>query len=172
MHNTVLWCWDLTGYLFIYAVANVCFVWVAGHQDPITYSSSSKIWLLKRSCVSFWQPKDKSISVVHFTADGCCVLCCFQYPNEQALLCDFELMFNNARHYNEEGSVVYQDADTLDRILRAKWRSMSQSRATSSKRYVVVLVFQQAVGCVCDFQQAVFRPVYQYDLGIFCMPKI
>ena len=66
-------------------------------------------------------------------------------------------MFNNARHYNEEGSVVYQDADTLDRILRAKWRSMSQSRATSSKRYVVVWVFQQAVGCeVSSSRQCVF----------------
>ncbi|KAK7457993.1 hypothetical protein BaRGS_00039138 [Batillaria attramentaria] len=57
-----------------------------------------------------------------------------KYTTEQALLCDFELMFNNARHYNEEGSQVYQDADTLDRILRAKWRNMSQSRAVSSKR--------------------------------------
>ncbi|XP_070193759.1 protein polybromo-1-like isoform X2 [Littorina saxatilis] len=57
-----------------------------------------------------------------------------KYPNEQALINDFELMFNNARHYNEEGSVVYQDAEMLDRILRTKWRSMSQSRASSSKR--------------------------------------
>lgn len=48
-----------------------------------------------------------------------------QYPNEQALLSDFELMFNNARHYNEEGSQVYQDANTLDRVLRAKWKQMS-----------------------------------------------
>ncbi|KAL8620376.1 hypothetical protein ACOMHN_013001 [Nucella lapillus] len=56
-----------------------------------------------------------------------------KYSSEQALLCDFELMFNNARHYNEEGSVVYQDADTLDRILKTKWRSMSQSRATTTK---------------------------------------
>jgi len=71
--------------------------------------------------------------------------------------------------------VVYQDADTLDRILRAKWRSMSQSRATSSKRYVVVWVFQQAVGCVCVIQQAVClcsRHVYKYSLGIFCTLKI
>lgn len=60
--------------------------------------------------------------------------CFLQYPNEQALLSDFELMFNNARHYNEEGSQVYQDADMLDRILRAKWRGMSQSRSSSSKR--------------------------------------
>ncbi|KAK6994776.1 protein polybromo-1-like isoform X1 [Biomphalaria glabrata] len=48
-----------------------------------------------------------------------------KYPNEQALLSDFELMFNNARHYNEEGSQVYQDANTLDRVLRAKWKQMS-----------------------------------------------
>ncbi|XP_059161313.1 protein polybromo-1-like isoform X4 [Physella acuta] len=48
-----------------------------------------------------------------------------KYPNEQTLLSDFELMFNNARHYNEEGSQVYQDANTLDRALRTKWKQLA-----------------------------------------------
>ncbi|ESO85726.1 hypothetical protein LOTGIDRAFT_227755 [Lottia gigantea] len=47
-----------------------------------------------------------------------------KYLTEQALLSDFELMFNNARHYNEEKSLVYQDANTLERVLKAKVRSM------------------------------------------------
>ncbi|GFO15453.1 polybromo 1 [Plakobranchus ocellatus] len=58
-----------------------------------------------------------------------------KYPNEQALLSDFELMFNNARHYNEEGSQVFQDANCLDKVLKAKWRQMSQSaRLPGSRR--------------------------------------
>ncbi|XP_046358129.1 protein polybromo-1-like isoform X6 [Haliotis rufescens] len=62
-----------------------------------------------------------------------------KYANEQQLLNDFELMFNNARHYNEEGSQVYQDANTLDRALKHKWRYMSSvapsksGKASSSK---------------------------------------
>ncbi|CAG5124399.1 unnamed protein product [Candidula unifasciata] len=58
----------------------------------------------------------------------------YQYSSEQALLSDFELMFNNARHYNEEGSQVYQDADTLDRALRAKWKQMSHTVKTPGSR--------------------------------------
>lgn len=57
-----------------------------------------------------------------------------KYPNEQALLSDLELMFNNARHYNEEGSLVFQDANTLDKVLKAKWKQMSQSLKTSGSR--------------------------------------
>ncbi|KAG0183555.1 hypothetical protein DFQ29_002610 [Apophysomyces sp. BC1021] len=33
---------------------------------------------------------------------------------------EFHLMFNNARTFNEEGSVVYQDADEMQKILDAK----------------------------------------------------
>ena len=38
---------------------------------------------------------------------------------------DFQLMFNNARHYNEEGSQVYQDADSLEKVLKAKLRNLT-----------------------------------------------
>ncbi|XP_035825265.1 protein polybromo-1 isoform X1 [Aplysia californica] len=57
-----------------------------------------------------------------------------KYPSEQALLADFELMFNNARHYNEEGSQLYQDANTLDRVLRTKWKTISQQAKLSGGR--------------------------------------
>ncbi|GFS20715.1 protein polybromo-1 [Elysia marginata] len=57
-----------------------------------------------------------------------------KYPSEQALLSDLELMFNNARHYNEEGSQVFQDANTLDKVLKAKWKQMSQSTRTPGSR--------------------------------------
>ncbi|XP_050414822.1 protein polybromo-1 isoform X3 [Patella vulgata] len=53
-----------------------------------------------------------------------------KYTTEQALINDFELMFNNARHYNEEGSMVYQDANTLERVLKAKIRSMTPLTGT------------------------------------------
>lgn len=50
-----------------------------------------------------------------------------QYPNPQALLSDFELMFNNARRYNEEGSLVYNDANTLEKALKLKWKNICQT---------------------------------------------
>lgn len=31
-----------------------------------------------------------------------------------------QLMFNNCRHYNEEGSVIYEDANKLERLLMEK----------------------------------------------------
>ena len=48
----------------------------------------------------------------------------FQYPSEYNLMADFDLMFKNARHYNEEGSLVYNDAVTLEKALKAKWRAV------------------------------------------------
>ncbi|CAK8698479.1 unnamed protein product [Clavelina lepadiformis] len=40
-----------------------------------------------------------------------------KYINIDDMLDDFNLMFNNARHYNEPGSQVYMDADALEKIL-------------------------------------------------------
>ena len=40
------------------------------------------------------------------------------------MIADLELMFNNARHYNEENSQVYRDADTLEKALKAKAKAM------------------------------------------------
>lgn len=62
-----------------------------------------------------------------------------QYPSEQHIINDFELMFNNARLYNEEDSLVYQDADQLERVLKTRWKQVchviESRRAALSKRY-------------------------------------
>ncbi|XP_062842241.1 protein polybromo-1 isoform X2 [Trichomycterus rosablanca] len=47
-----------------------------------------------------------------------------RYSKEDSMLEDMRLMFRNARHYNEEGSQVYNDANTLERILREKKREL------------------------------------------------
>ena len=65
-------------------------------------------------------------------------------------------MFNNARHYNQETSQVYKDAETLERILRLKVRSFpsaataaldgtAQAQALLHKKYVVTI----SVASVC-----------------------
>ena len=41
------------------------------------------------------------------------------YTTWEECVNDFYLMFKNARTYNEEGSLVYQDADALQSILNA-----------------------------------------------------
>ncbi|XP_066526293.1 protein polybromo-1 isoform X2 [Hoplias malabaricus] len=47
-----------------------------------------------------------------------------RYQNEDAMLEDMKLMFRNARHYNEEGSRVYNDANTLEKILKEKKKEL------------------------------------------------
>jgi len=49
---------------------------------------------------------------------------CWQYTSQQSLVADLELMFKNARHYNEENSQVYKDAETLQRILHARLKAL------------------------------------------------
>jgi len=41
------------------------------------------------------------------------------------LVDDIELMFKNARNYNEENSQVYKDADTLERLLHSRVRTLA-----------------------------------------------
>lgn len=43
-----------------------------------------------------------------------------QYNNENDLIRDFKLMFANCRHYNEENSTIYEDANLLERALMEK----------------------------------------------------
>jgi len=57
-----------------------------------------------------------------------------KYANEQAILSDFEQMFNNARHYNEVGSQVWQDANTLSKALSGKWKYMSSQAKLPGSR--------------------------------------
>ncbi|XP_076013006.1 polybromo 1, like isoform X2 [Genypterus blacodes] len=47
-----------------------------------------------------------------------------RYVTEEALMDDMRLMFRNARHYNEEGSQVYNDADILEKILKDKRKEL------------------------------------------------
>ncbi|XP_054639647.1 polybromo 1, like [Dunckerocampus dactyliophorus] len=49
-----------------------------------------------------------------------------RYTTEEALMDDMKLMFRNARHYNEEGSQVYNDADILEKILMDKRKDLGQ----------------------------------------------
>ncbi|XP_034022274.1 polybromo 1, like isoform X2 [Thalassophryne amazonica] len=47
-----------------------------------------------------------------------------RYATEESLVEDMKLMFRNARHYNEEGSQVYNDADILEKILKDKRKEL------------------------------------------------
>ncbi|VEL35552.1 unnamed protein product [Protopolystoma xenopodis] len=47
-----------------------------------------------------------------------------QYETHQAMVADIRLMCNNARHYNEEGSGVYNDAVCLERVVKKKLKSL------------------------------------------------
>lgn len=43
-----------------------------------------------------------------------------KYNSEDEILSDFKLMFNNCRQYNEEGSVIYEDANKLEDFFSEK----------------------------------------------------
>ncbi|KAJ3603207.1 hypothetical protein NHX12_030950 [Muraenolepis orangiensis] len=47
-----------------------------------------------------------------------------KYGSEDTMMEDMRLMFRNARHYNEEGSQVYNDADVLEKILKDRRRDL------------------------------------------------
>ncbi|XP_060621852.2 protein polybromo-1 isoform X6 [Anolis sagrei] len=47
-----------------------------------------------------------------------------KYIGEEAMIEDMRLMFRNARHYNEEGSQVYNDAHILEKILKEKRKEL------------------------------------------------
>lgn len=57
----------------------------------------------------------------------------FRYTCEEELLDDLRLMFNNCRQYNEEGSVIYEDANMLERVLLDKARELGLALAASAK---------------------------------------
>ncbi|XP_041911954.1 protein polybromo-1 isoform X23 [Arvicola amphibius] len=47
-----------------------------------------------------------------------------KYAGEEGMMEDMKLMFRNARHYNEEGSQVYNDAHILEKLLKDKRREL------------------------------------------------
>lgn len=50
-----------------------------------------------------------------------------KYTSEEEIVADFKLMFNNCRQYNEEGSMIYEDANKLEEVLAEKVREMGLS---------------------------------------------
>lgn len=47
-----------------------------------------------------------------------------QYSNEDGFIHDFDILFANARHFNEEDSQVYLDSIVLEKQLRKKKKSL------------------------------------------------
>ncbi|KAM8916386.1 protein polybromo-1-like isoform 4-T4 [Spinachia spinachia] len=47
-----------------------------------------------------------------------------KYMTEDTMVEAMKLMFRNARHYNEEGSQVYNDADVLEKIMKDRRRDL------------------------------------------------
>ncbi|KAF3856374.1 hypothetical protein F7725_017097 [Dissostichus mawsoni] len=47
-----------------------------------------------------------------------------KYMTEDAMVEEMKLMFRNARHYNEEGSRVYNDADVLEKIMKDRRKDL------------------------------------------------
>lgn len=47
-----------------------------------------------------------------------------QYQSEGEILADFKLMFQNCRKFNEEGSMIYEDAIKLEKILMDKVKEL------------------------------------------------
>ncbi|XP_038628001.1 protein polybromo-1 isoform X5 [Tachyglossus aculeatus] len=47
-----------------------------------------------------------------------------KYSGEEGMIEDMKLMFRNARHYNEEGSQVYNDAHILEKMLKDKRKEL------------------------------------------------
>ena len=60
-----------------------------------------------------------------------------EYNTEDEFIHDFEIMFQNARHYNEEGSEVYKDSVSLEKTLKKKRRWLN----LTTGMYVLVFNF-------------------------------
>ena len=53
-----------------------------------------------------------------------------QYASEEDFVRDFEILFQNARHFNEEGSEIYNDSVTLEKALKKKKRWLTHITGT------------------------------------------
>ncbi|KAK4299042.1 hypothetical protein Pmani_003145 [Petrolisthes manimaculis] len=54
-----------------------------------------------------------------------------RYVSEEDLIADFKLMFHNCQRYNEESSIIYTDATTLEKVLNEKIRELNQGDNSS-----------------------------------------
>ncbi|XP_068625426.1 protein polybromo-1 isoform X1 [Battus philenor] len=50
-----------------------------------------------------------------------------RYNSVEEMVSDFRLMFSNCRQFNEEGSMIYEDANLLERVMNEKLRELSAS---------------------------------------------
>jgi len=57
-----------------------------------------------------------------------------KYSSEEAFIHDFDILFANARHFNEEGSQVYLDSIVLEKQLRKKKRSLATANADGAPK--------------------------------------
>ena len=44
----------------------------------------------------------------------------FQYNSEEEFMSDMQLMFDNAKYFNEEGSLIHEDAIKLEKVVKDK----------------------------------------------------
>jgi len=54
-----------------------------------------------------------------------------KYKNNTAFKADFQLLFKNAKSYNQEGSAVYNDAVTLEKIFEKEFDKEFKSNSDS-----------------------------------------
>lgn len=57
----------------------------------------------------------------------------YSYMEVKDMLEDIHLMFSNARTYNEEGSIVYQDANTLEELGYREFREIAKATGMSDE---------------------------------------
>ncbi|XP_062532294.1 protein polybromo-1 isoform X2 [Bombyx mori] len=50
-----------------------------------------------------------------------------RYNSLEEMIADFRLMFSNCRHFNEEGSMVYEDANLLERVMNEKIKELNSN---------------------------------------------
>ena len=57
-----------------------------------------------------------------------------RYKSVDAFMADVKLMFNNCRTYNEEGSDIYNDANTLETVLTNKYKELGLYVPTAGQK--------------------------------------
>ena len=57
-----------------------------------------------------------------------------RYKSVDSFMTDVRLMFNNCRTYNEEGSDIYNDANTLETVLTNKYKELGLYVPTTGQK--------------------------------------
>ncbi|XP_053619347.1 protein polybromo-1 isoform X3 [Plodia interpunctella] len=67
-----------------------------------------------------------------------------RYTSLEEMTSDFRLMFSNCRQFNEEGSMIYDDANLLERVLNDRLKELHTGVPTSEKKAAVLKTFKAA----------------------------